>query len=194
MTNGKFKPFYRRELPHYQPKGAVFFVTFRLYDSYAKSLLRKYEPSDDLIHRIATGPTYLKKQEIANLVKEQLHRFDGVFYDLVAYSIMSNHVHILIDTSIQLEEDEITETRDQANHVPLETIMKRIKGPIAVKANKFLERKGKFWRRESYDRVIRDEKEFDNTLSYILNNPVKAGIVKSWEDYPHSFWKYHESN
>ena len=48
------------------------------------------------------GPTFFKQPEIAKIVADELHRFDKELYKLIAYSIMSNHVQILIDTSIQI--------------------------------------------------------------------------------------------
>ena len=76
------------------------------------------------------------------------------------------------------------------NYAQLDVIMKRIKGSSASYANKALERTGKFWNRESYDIYIRNEKMLDNVISYILENPVKAGLAKEWDDYAGSFYKY----
>jgi len=75
------------------------------------------------------------------------------------------------------------------NYVQLDQIMKRIKGPTAVYCNRKLGLSGKFWERESYDMYIRNEKMFNNVLLYILNNPVKAGIVNNWKDYPGNYCK-----
>jgi len=67
---------------------------------------------------------------------------------------------------------------------PLEVIMKRLKGPSAVAANRILGREGKFWQRESFDHFVRNERELHNIIAYIFNNPVKAGWAKHWEDWP----------
>ena len=61
--------------------------------------------------------------------------------------------------------------------------------PGAVYANRALERSGKFWQKESFDHYVRDKKEFWRILNYILNNPVKAGLVEKWEDYPFTYLK-----
>jgi putative transposase len=58
--------------------------------------------------------------------------------------------------------------------------MKYINGGSAFEANKALGRKGSFWQIEPYDRLVRDENEYFNTLRYIVDNPVKAGLVKSF--------------
>lgn len=43
---------------------------------------------------------------------------------------------------------------------------------------------GKLWQRSFYDRGIRNIDEFETTVTYILNNPVRAGLVEEWESYP----------
>ena len=214
------KTFYRQRLPHIQPIGATFFVTFRLFGSipYTKirelkddyhlklseaktikdikvknsllfNLRKKYlYQTDLLLHNIKNGPMHLSDNEILDKTKEVLHRFDEEFYDLLCYSIMSNHVHILIDTSIQLNENEYLEVSED-NFTPLDQIMKRIKGPTARFANTYLKRSGQFWERESYDIYIRNEKMLNNVISYILENPVKAKMVNTWGDYPGNFLK-----
>lgn len=215
------KEFYKQRLPHIQPIGATFFVTFRLYDSVPRKKLddlrSKYENQlqklksivdlkeknfkifnlrkgylleyDDLLDKVDSGAHFLKDERIRDIVAKELHRFDGQFYDLIAYCIMSNHVHLLIDTSLQIDsfedEKELTE-----NYAQLDVIMKRIKGPSASYANKALARTGKFWNRESYDIYIRNEKMLNNVIAYILDNPVKAGLANDWQVYPGSFYKY----
>ncbi len=212
---------YKRQLPHVQPIGAAFFVTFRLAGSIPKMVLehlkieyrikiekcklikleheknlqifnlrKKYiRDLDDLLHEIEAGPHYLKHHEIMKIVEDVLKRFDGEFYDLICYCIMSNHVHVLIDTQLQLNTEYNDEQLD-LNYIPLETIMKRIKGATAVYSNRELDRSGQFWERESYDIYIRNEKMMDNVIGYILDNPVKAGIVDEWRLYPGNYYKY----
>jgi len=43
------------------------------------------------------------------------------------------------------------------------------------------------WLDENYDRIIRDNKEFQEKMNYIINNPVKANLVESANDYK---WLY----
>jgi len=102
---------------------------------------------------------------------------------------MSNHVHLLIDTALQVPEDIDEILADDFQFTPLDRIMKRVKGPTAVYANRILDRGGQFWARESFDHYIRNERELTNVISYILMNPVKAGLVKNWEDWAFSFLK-----
>ena len=218
MKAKNIKTYYRQNLPHIQPLGAAFFVTFRLKDSIPSvklfQLRKEYEASianiqgessalekkfmcenrkrffaayDRLLDDAQAGPHYLKQPEIAQLVEKELHRFDGDFYDLVCYCIMSNHVHILIDTSLQVPEGLEYDDFETMEFEPLQNIMKRIKGPTAIYANRLLNRSGKFWQRESYDHYVRNEKEFQNIITYILENPVKAKLVEEWKEYPFSY-------
>lgn len=214
------KTYYRQRLPHIQPIGASFFVTFRLYGSIPYAHLGKLKEEyqkkimeakclkdlkaknsllfdirkrylfqiDQLLDKIVNGPMVLSQKEILCKTKEVLHRFDGEFYDLICYSIMSNHVHILIDTSIQIKEDQyFDEITDK--FTTLDQIMKRVKAPIARFANTILNTSGQFWERESYDIYIRNEIMKSNVISYILENPVKAKLVESWKDYSGNYLK-----
>ncbi|MFT6336921.1 MAG: REP element-mobilizing transposase RayT [Halioglobus sp.] len=137
---------------------------------------------DSLMEDIDNGPYYLREAKIMNIVKDQLHRFDGELYDLVAYCIMSNHVHLLVDTSQNLV-GELLETNIYDNHSELSYILKRIKGPSAKYANQELGLSGRFWNKENYDIYNRNEKMLNKVIGYILDNPVKAGLVSTWENY-----------
>jgi len=91
-------------------------------------------------------------------------------YDLYAYVVMPNHVHILITPNIDLPE-----------------IMRWLKGRTARVANRILGRSGEpFWQDESYDHVIRSLTEFENTREYIEANPVRSGYVDLPQQYPWS--------
>lgn len=136
------------------------------------------------------GKCYLKDSEIADIVQKKLHELDGDKYDLITYSIMPNHVHVLIDTMIQLvDEQGLIMNEIPEGYTQLKDIMKLIKGNTAYKSNKALGRQGKFWQKDSFDRYIRDEKELEATINYILQNPVKAGLVEHWWDYPYNYLK-----
>ena len=151
-----------------------------------KRFFAKY---DELLDKCKSGPTHLKRPDVAKLVANELHLFNGELYDLIVYSIMPNHVHILIDTSIQIPATFCVSQWESLDFEPLENIMKRIKGPSAVYSNRLLGLSGKFWQKESYDHYIRNEKEFNNVIAYILNNPVKAKIVGHWEEHPFTWVK-----
>jgi len=118
-----------------------------------------------------TGPRYLRDPSVAQVVVDSIYK--GVelgHYQLHAYVVMANHVHLLmlplIDPSY---------------------VMKSLKGASAREANRILGRTGtSFWQKESYDHWVRDRAEFERIRAYIEYNPVKAGLVTAPEDYPWS--------
>ena len=94
----------------------------------------------------------------------------------------------MIDTRLQLEKFDFDEKMILKNYTPLYTIMQRIKGASARYSNVLLDRQGfPFWQRDYFDYFIRNNKEFQRIITYILENPVKAKLVKNWEDFPYTF-------
>ncbi len=65
--------------------------------------------------------------------------------------------------------------------------MRLLKGKSGALCNRILRRRGSFWQHESYDHVVRDEREYERILAYIVNNPVKAGLVEDWREWPYMF-------
>ncbi len=220
MKIKNIKTAYRRTLPHLQPVGAAFFVTFRLhgsipnnkllqlknrykqsiaallndgkpltYERIAEERERQFAEYDALLDQSIFGPFYLQQPEIAQIIADELHRQDGKLYELIAYCIMPNHVHLLLHTHAQIPENFDVREWENLDFEPLDRIMKQVKGASARYCNQSLGRDGKFWQRESYDHYVRNPVEFGNILAYILSNPVKAGWVENWEDFPFTFLK-----
>ena len=149
-----------------------------------KQFFAKY---DTLLDKVYAGPTHLNIPEVAQIVIESLNVYDGKYYELLAYCIMPNHVHLLIDTSIQIKD--LNPDVDSA-YIPLRKIMKYIKGGSARKANLYLGKKGTpFWQRDYFDYYVRNQEELLRIVTYILENPVKARLVENWDDWPYSFYK-----
>lgn len=186
--------FYRRHLPHWQPYGAVFFVTFRLKFSLPRTMIssprerqrtevghltdgESFVQWDRFLDTAASGPRWLERPDVAHMVKDALLYRDGREYTLHAFCIMPNHVHAVIEPLCS----------DASLNARLDKIMKSLKGYTARNANVLLCREGAFWQDETYDRVVRDDREFARIVQYILNNPVKAGLVSQWTDWP---WTY----
>ena len=67
--------------------------------------------------------------------------------------------------------------------------MQSLKRHTARQANRILGREGAFWQDESYDRVIRDNEEHARIINYVLENPVKAGLVSKWEEWQWTYCK-----
>ncbi len=146
---------------------------------------------EDLLHKSSFGPMWMQDERVANIVAEGLHKLDGDAYRLDAYSVMSNHVHTVFQPF--LSEEELREGFDEdghlifmSDHPGLSRIMHSLKGGSARNCNLALSRTGQFWEHESFDHVVRNGK-LHSTIKYVLNNPVKAGLVMDWREWR---WNY----
>ena len=160
------------------------FLTFRLHDSLPLAVLEKWkkelaqcsEIEREIVLReriekyldCGYRNCYLKRAEIAEIVQDALLFHDRAKYQLIAWTIMPNHVHLLLKPIEELGEIEHS-----------------IKSFTANKINKFLNRSGTLWQKEVYDRYIRDFEHYERTVAYIENNPVKAHLCEKAEN-----WKF----
>ncbi len=209
------KDIFFRHLPHWHPPNATFFVTFRLAGSLPRSALqtldREWEEEktslasrfqgielerqryalskkyfarfDDLLHR-STGPRWLSDPRLAGVVRGEIHALHPEHYHLMAFCIMPNHVHLLID--LQDIPDPPPQRMGQT-FTALSHALYLLKGRTGHACRQLLGGNGPFWQHESYDHVVRDEAELKRIVWYILNNPVKAGLVKTWRDWTFTF-------
>ncbi|HZS48838.1 MAG TPA: transposase [Blastocatellia bacterium] len=140
------------------------------------------------LHKAETGPTWLEDKLVARVVADALHFHDSKKYRLDAYSIMSNHMHLVIaPLQIVLAKPEPHDEKRDPEYNSLPKILHSIKSFTGHEANKLLEREGHFWQHESYDHSIRDYEEWERVIAYVLNNPVKAGLVKQWQEWPFTY-------
>jgi putative transposase len=126
---------YRRNLSHWRMDGAVYFVTWRM----------------------SPGRPGLQANE-RTMVVEALCYFEGKRYELYAYVVMDDHVHVLV--------------RPYENH-SLEQIVHTWKSFTANRLQRESSRTGAVWQQESFDRIVRDENEWLEKIQYIMNNPLK---------------------
>lgn len=90
------------------------------------------------------------------------------FCELLALQVMPDHVHLLFQTKPDL---------------PLRRVMKGIKGTTARVLNRKRGTRGSVWQEESFDRIVRNEKEFKEKIRYMFLNPVKARLTEKPEEY-----------
>ncbi len=91
-------------------------------------------------------------------------------YELRAWVVMPNHVHILICPRVELRQ-----------------ITRTVKTFTARETNSILQRTGQpFWQDESYDHWVRSRDEMEATVRYIESNPVAAGLATAVEEWPWS--------
>jgi REP element-mobilizing transposase RayT len=142
---------------------------------------RMFGKWDAVLNKATSGPLWLRKAEVAEVMVEALHYRDGRVYNLDAFCIMPNHIHTVFKPLCK---------EDNKTYCAMSVIMQSLKGRSAMKANQILGREGNFWQHENYDHVIRDNAEWRRIVTYVLNNPVKANLVEHWEDWPWSYSKY----
>ena len=138
---------------------------------------------DDLLDSASDGPHWLKEERMAQIVARKIHELHGKRYRLIAYCIMSNHVHLLIDITGFDASTTVTNIVGKTKDYPLTDTLRLLKGSTARMCNLELGQSGAFWHQESYDHYVRNEREFGRVIQYILTNPVKAGLVEDWREW-----------
>jgi len=111
------------------------------------------------------GECHMRRKDIAEIVRDAILRYAGERFELGAWCVMPNHVHLLIQPK---------------EGFPLSEILQGMKAFSAKMANRLLGLEGTFWQRESYDHIIRDGEDYGKQTRYVLANPGKAGLV-GWE-------------
>ena len=166
----------RANLPHWEQAGKLCFVTFRLADSMPQEKLKIWEYerdvwlnahpqpwSDDEEAEYAEkfrnkidecldagyGSCILRIKECREIVENTLKYFDGERYKIYAFVVMPNHVHVLFEPLGAFKIAEILHS------------WKRFS---SQKLNEFLGKSGALWQKESWDRYIRNQKHFNQTL------------------------------
>ena len=190
----------RGYLPHIENKQYQM-ITFRLYDSVPKEVVEGWKETLSLLggqqtsslreprrHPFSTykteadrllalldkyedagyGSCVLKNDNVARIVHDAIFFYHGKKYNVISWCIMPNHVHVLIEVM---------------KNISLSSILHSWRSFSSNEINKLLNRSGRLWMPEYFDRFIRDNDHFNNVVNYIHNNPVKAGLVKEATEY-----------
>ena len=167
----------RRNLPHFELPGSVYFLTFN------------------------TANRFILSDSAKDLVLSSFQFQDSKKYVLHGCVVMDDHVHcILKPMEIMIKEQArrpVPQERpvhpEKITRLPeyysLPQITHSIKSYSANRIQKLLNIKGSIWQDENYDRIIRDENEYLEKMKYIINNPLKPGLVGKSEDYKWLFYK-----
>lgn len=170
----------RGYLPHIIDPTGIYFLTIRLANTIPASVLVEWKQSARLKyygyqykvqHYLdqSFGECWLRDVRIASIVDGAIRYFDNQRYELMASTIMPNHVHVLM----KLKPD-----------FPMSSIMHSWKSFTALRANRILGRSGEFWEQEYFYRLVKSQRHLEFVLRYILNNPVKAGLCKEIFQWP----------
>lgn len=184
----RIKGWYTRGyLPHCDDPDKVQFVTFRLADSLPQALLEEWD--HELHHwpqaernaewRLRAemyidqgyGECRLAVPAVAEIVERSFLEFAEDRYELLAWCIMPNHVHVLVHP---------------AEAVSLPSLVQSWKKFTARQANRLASRSGTFWHRDFFDRYMRDARRLSDTIQYIEGNPVVAGLCTAPDRWPWS--------
>ena len=192
----------RGYLPHCDYPGLLQLVTFRLADSLPASRRGEWEhllKIENLRERRTEleryldrgiGECHLRDPRIAELCESALRFFHNERYELRAWCVMPNHLHVLV----------------QVWDWPLSKMVQSWKVKVAREATKLLasERRAparpepasvtgmpsrssalhSFWQREYWDTVIDGEEQGRKAIRCIENNPVNSKLCRSAEDWP----------
>ncbi len=182
-------------LPHWTRQGATYAVTFRLADSLPSAVLESFKFERQDIVRTAKqmsraltcqeekrlaklfsekvekyldqgqGKCWMREAANAKVVADALAFFHAIRYRLFAWCVMPNHVHAVL--------------QPMHGH-DLPAILHSWKSYTAKQMNKLRGTRGQFWATEYYDHLIRDERDLQAQIAYVLANPQKAGL-KDWK-------------
>jgi len=186
----------RGELPHLYKEGGSYFVTFRLWDAVVSkeqhdqwaALHRQFEDEKvwadlRMAQRVAeatepplkSGSCLLSRDDIAETVQSALLYFHSQRYNILAWCVMSNHVHVAYTALCR--------------HTP-EDIHHSWKSYLSHEINRMYDRSGTLWERESFDHLIRSVEHYEAYIDYIERNPLEAGLCERPEDWEHSSARY----
>ena len=179
----------RARLPHWDTAHGIQFITFHLADAIPERVRRQIELEADVqlsalrsvgkgtdaerrgvaafvraklqeALDVGVGERVLAKPHVAELVSKAFEHFDSVRYQLIAWCVMPNHVHaVLIQRGISISE-----------------VIHSWKSFSAKRINSVLGRTGELWQKDYWDHVIRNSRELERTVAYVMNNPSKAGL------------------
>ena len=181
-------------LPHWTKEGAIYHVRLRLADSLPQEKLKEWKEERmeivrnaekqkrslakseqerlDFLHSekveqwldAGYGACWLKRDKIASIVADTVRFFNEDRYKLLAWCIMPNHVHVVL----------------QPLAYDLSEILNSWKWFTARKANNILKRHGTFWQREYFDHLLRNQESIERAIEYVWQNPEAAGFP-NWQ-------------
>jgi putative transposase len=174
----------RGYLPHFDDGQAIQEISYRLADSLPATVLAQLEEQtlDDTARRekiehflgAGHGGCVLRVAAHAKAVIAAWDHFDGVQYRLHAWTVMPNHVHILVAPMRGYAIGSIVGAWKSVS----------ARGIFAAMDRPSASRKRHLWQLDYYDRFIRNTAHYLAATDYIHQNPVKAGLVAKPEDWP----------
>ncbi len=195
----------RDYLPHVESPDLIQHVCFRLADSLPRAVVEQMKTElqrfplslrvaekekrvNDLLDA-GRGSCILRDAFVASMVQDTLLYFHGDRYELHAWCIMPNHVHVLFQTNAGWTMSKIVASWKSFTGRRISAYWKgaelNVAGlePGGPKGRR--QHGGSVWHREYFDRFMRNGTHYTNTVNYIHMNPVKAGLVQEPQE-----WKF----
>ena len=196
----------RGYLPHCDFPGLVQLVTFRLADSMPASRRGEWEhllgiedvrekrvKLEEYLDR-GVGVCYLRDPHVAQLAEDSLLHWHGERYELLAWCVMPNHVHVLVHVW-RTPLWKMVKAWKQFVATQAQPILAERRPPVrrelATNPNPpgwrpALRAQAMQWEREYWHTFMRDEKQEKNAIRYIENTPAKAHVCAAPEAWPFS--------
>ncbi len=117
---------------------------------------------------------HLADSDVAAMIVEAIeYRCARRMWNVFEYVVMPSHIHTLLeflsgDLKASMEG------------------FKRWTGHLAMKQLKL--EQARFWQREWFDHWVRSDEDANAICEYIRQNPVKAGLVANYQDWPYGSW------
>jgi REP element-mobilizing transposase RayT len=185
--------FWVGRLPHWEVEEGRYFITMRIAGALprvaqqeirAKSLelasFRNSKSLDWLVKQRAmfvamekwldnaNTNLWLTKPTVAAMIVEAIQtREDRGDWKVHEFVIMGNHIHLFCEFRAK----------------GMKRVMEDFKRWTGHRAAELISIGDRFWQREWFDHWSRSDREDDRIINYIRNNPVKAGLVKQWQDW-----------
>jgi putative transposase len=186
--------FRRRHLPHWEVENGRYFVTVRCADSLPREAVDRLDEINQALAAITPrspqfavlqreafrtlekyldrgiGSCPLRDPKAAQIVVEEFAALTEWQIEVPHFSVMPNHWHAMLVPIVGVKS--------------LSAMMKRVKGRTGKRIRAIVGGAGAIWQGEWFDRWMRDDAEWERTVAYIRNNPVKAGLAARWTDHP----------
>ena len=111
-----------------------------------------------------------ERLDLGEIVEDEMRKSDAAKNTrTLAFVVMPDHLHWMIELLA-------------GNDLP--SVVRRVKGRSAHRINRMVGRTGRIWQPGYHDRALRNEEDLEAVGSYVIYNPVRAGIVQTIHDYP----------
>jgi putative transposase len=166
----KQKGWHRRGyLPHFDVKGIVQHVVLCTKDALSQHVVEALSECDPTQRRRMADETLDRSRDgnlfcdatCAAAFEEQLLHFDGERYDVLAWCIMPNHIHVVMC---------------MLGSETLGQVVRSWKVLTTSAINRHFATTGPVFAKDYFDRFMRNGSQTERTLFYVENNPVAAGF------------------